>query len=91
MGVHPCAPVDGGWYWTQATQESECEGGGDFPARLVAEGLTEAECHHLSGMNAATAIEWCKHRASGVPRGLDPVDEMGDHVRYIVGPDRETP
>lgn len=48
-------PSDG-WEW------SACEDH-DFPAHLIAEGLTEAECRHLSGLSAQKAITWCKTRA----------------------------
>lgn len=32
------------------------------PIKVIAEGLTEAECRHLSGLSAADAIAWCKVR-----------------------------
>lgn len=48
------AEVDGAWGWSMASQ--------DFPARLIAEGLTEPECRHLSGLSAADAIAWCEQR-----------------------------
>lgn len=51
---------DDGWFWTQAygSPGNAC----DFPARLIAEGLTEAECRHLSGLSAADALAWCEKR-----------------------------
>lgn len=42
-----------GWTWG-----SRANG----PATLFAEGLTEAECRHLSGLSAADAIAWCEKR-----------------------------
>lgn len=34
------------------------------PVEVLAEGLTEAECRHLSGLSAAEAIAWCEARAA---------------------------
>jgi len=31
---------------------------------LIAEGLTEAECRHISGLPAADAIAWCERRTA---------------------------
>jgi len=44
-----------GWVWDDFSAL-------DFPARLIAEGLTEAECRHLSGLSAQEAIAWCAAR-----------------------------
>ena len=55
----------GGWPWRMASR--------DFPARLIAEGLTEAECRHLSGLSAADAIAWCEQRAKPRPQPGDVV------------------
>jgi hypothetical protein len=32
------------------------------PVTIIAEGLTEAECRHLSGLSAADALAWCEQR-----------------------------
>jgi len=32
------------------------------PVTLIAEGLTEAECRHLSGLSVADALAWCEQR-----------------------------
>ena len=45
-----------GWTWTDS--QGRVSG-----ARLIAEGLTETECRHLSGLSAADAIAWCERRA----------------------------
>lgn len=37
---------------------------GGRPVTLIAEGLTEAECRHLSGLSVADAIAWCSARAA---------------------------
>ena len=34
------------------------------PVTLIAEGLTEAECRHLSGLSATDAVAWCSARAA---------------------------
>ena len=45
------------------------------PCTLIAEGLTEAECRHLSGLSAADAIAWCEHRAVRiVAESMTPAD-----------------
>jgi len=36
----------------------------DDPVTLIAEGLTEPECRHLSGLSVADAIAWCSARAT---------------------------
>ncbi len=36
------------------------------PATLLAEGLTEDECRHLSGLSAADAIAWCEKRQAAL-------------------------
>ena len=33
------------------------------PVTVIAEGLTEPECRHLSGLTAADAVAWCEDRA----------------------------
>lgn len=43
-----------GWLW----KEHNIEG----PVTVIADGLTEAECRHLSGLSAADAIAWCEKR-----------------------------
>lgn len=32
------------------------------PVAIIAEGLTEAECRHLSGLSVADALAWCEKR-----------------------------
>lgn len=32
------------------------------PVTIIAEGLTEAECRHLSGLSDADALAWCEQR-----------------------------
>lgn len=54
--LHGALPRDVGWPWDMADDAN------DFPARLIAEGLTESECRHLSGLSAADAIAWCEAR-----------------------------
>ena len=46
-----------GWEWDRS-----CVRG---PIAVLAEGLTEAECRHLSGLSADDAIAWCKAREEG--------------------------
>ena len=47
--------MDGtGWGWDRS-----CVRG---PITVIAEGLTESECRHLSGLSAADAIAWCEAR-----------------------------
>ena len=58
--------VSEGWPWG-----SRANG----PCTLIAEGLTEAECRHLSGLSAADAIAWCEHRAVRiVAESMTPAD-----------------
>ena len=43
-----------GWLWK--------EHGISGPVTIIAEGLTEAECRHLSGLSDADALAWCEQR-----------------------------
>ena len=44
-------PSDTGWRWDLRGK-----------VEVIAEGLTEAECRHLSGLSAADVIAWCEKR-----------------------------
>jgi hypothetical protein len=57
MSAQARAPVEG-WYWPQASSGPD----GDFPAHLIAEGLTETECRLLSGLSVTDALMWCATR-----------------------------
>ena len=46
--------ADNGWLWSDLDWVRG--------ASLIAEGLTEAECRHLSSLSAADAIAWCEAR-----------------------------
>jgi hypothetical protein len=51
-----CATTRKGWLW----REHDITG----PVQVLAEGLSDDECHALSGMSAAEAVLWCERRAS---------------------------
>ncbi len=51
-----CATTRKGWLW----REHDITG----PVQVLAEGLSDDECHALSGMSAAEAALWCERRAS---------------------------
>jgi len=76
-------PSDG-WEW------SACEDH-DFPAHLIAEGLTEAECRHLSGLSATDALAWCEARDKAAtakrpqPGDVVPWAEVEDGCLYHGG------
>ena len=57
MATDAAYAMDGGWM--------ECArrlGALGAKVRAAAEGLTEAECRHLSGLSAADALAWCQNR-----------------------------
>ena len=51
-------PVRGGGAWLWAGSIRNIRGA----VEVIAEGLTEPECRHLSGLTAADAVAWCKAR-----------------------------
>jgi len=55
MALNPGPRFTDGWVWDSFAHL-------DFPARLIADVLTEAECRHLSGLSAADALAWCEQR-----------------------------
>ena len=69
-----------GWLW----KEHGIEG----PARLLAEGLTEPECRHLSGLSAADALVWCLARdkacATHDAAVIDRLQRDGDSLRSLL-------
>jgi hypothetical protein len=69
-----------GWLW----KEHGIEG----PARLLAEGLTEPECRHLSGLSSADALVWCLARdkacATHDAAVIDRLQRDGDSLRSLL-------
>lgn len=59
-----------GWRW----HEHDLRG----PCTLLADGLTETECRHLSGLSAADAIAWCEAR----DKAAEPRPQPGDVVSW---------
>lgn len=68
---HPvtiCYPDGRGWHIYATALEATRKGwlwkehGISGPVTIIAEGLTEAECRHLSGLSAADALAWCEKR-----------------------------
>ena len=51
-------PVRGGGAWLWAGSIRNIRGA----VEVIAEGLTEAECRHLSSLTAADALAWCEAR-----------------------------
>ncbi len=51
-------PVRGGGAWLWAGSIRNIRGA----VEVIAEGLTEAECRHLSSLTAADALAWCERR-----------------------------
>ena len=58
------------------------------PITLIAEGLTEAECRHLSGLSAADALVWCEARdkacATHDAAVIDRLQRDGDSLRSLL-------
>ncbi len=68
---HPvtiCYPDGRGWHIYATALETTRKGwlwkehGISGPVTIIAEGLTEAECRHLSGLSVADALAWCEKR-----------------------------
>lgn len=58
------------------------------PVTVIAEGLTEPECRHLSGLTAADAVAWCKARdkacATHDAAVIDRLQRDGDSLRSLL-------
>ena len=58
-----CYPDGRGWHIYATALETTRKGWlWSGPVTIIAEGLTEAECRHLSGLSAADALAWCEQR-----------------------------
>lgn len=77
-------PVRGGGAWLWAGSIRNIRGA----VEVIAEGLTEAECRHLSGLSAADALAWCKARdkacATHDAAVIDRLQRDGDSLRSLL-------
>ena len=73
---------ESGWEWVNES----------WQARILAEGLTEDECRHLSGLSAPDAVAWCEAMAKPAktrpqPGDVVPWAEVEDGALYFDGYD----
>lgn len=72
--------ADNGWLWSDLDWVRG--------ASLIVEGLTEAECRHLSSLSAADALVWCEARdkacATHDAAVIDRLQRDGDSLRSLL-------
>jgi len=77
-------PVRGGGAWLWAGSIRNIRGA----VEVIAEGLTEPECRHLSGLTAADALAWCEARdkacATHDAAVIDRLQRDGDSLRSLL-------
>ena len=77
-------PVRGGGAWLWAGSIRNIRGA----VEVIAEGLTEAECRHLSSLTAADALAWCEARdkacATHDAAVIDRLQRDGDSLRSLL-------